>query len=340
MNDKEKTKEELLQELSTMHCRIAELEESETERRHADEILSLVLKETSALTGEEFMRSLVRHLASILKIRFAIVGALIGATGDKIQTHAVWAGENFVGNFVYDLKGTPCNEVVGKTACFYPNGVQKLFPDDHMLIEMMVESYFGVPLFNSSGCPIGILIVMDNKPMGDISAIEPRLTVFASRAGAELNRKHAEEKLKNEKDYLEKLHNSLGEAVFTVKMPERVVEFVNPSVELIFGYRFEECIGQKTDIFYPEGGFADFGRKLKAAIENGDELLRTECSLRRKNGEVFPAGITMTLCRENGEVTKVISIIQDITERKRLEQDGLKAQKLESIGVLARGYSP
>ncbi len=126
--------------------------------------------------------------------------------------------------------------------------------------------------------------------------------------------------IKDEKEYLETLHNALGEAIFTVALPERVVEFVNTSVEAIFGYRPEECIGKSTGIFYPEGGAADFGRKMKVAMENGDEFLRTEHNLKRKDGEVFPAGITTTLFREEGEVTKVISIVRDISKRKQAEE--------------------
>ena len=42
-------------------------------------------------------------------------------------------------------------------------------------------------------------------------------------------RKQIENELKKEKKYLEKLLNSLGEAIFTVKMPERIIQAVNDS---------------------------------------------------------------------------------------------------------------
>ncbi len=76
MKGKEKTKEELLQELSSMRGRIAELEVSESKLSRTEEMLHLVAKGTSALTGGDFMRSLVRHLALALNIRFAFVGEL------------------------------------------------------------------------------------------------------------------------------------------------------------------------------------------------------------------------------------------------------------------------
>ncbi len=152
-------------------------------------------------------------------------------------------------------------------------------------------------------------------------------------------RKRVEEELNAERTYLEKLNNSLGEAVFTVKMPERTIEFVNSSVEQMFGYSAQECIGQKTTMFYPEEGYDSFGEKLDTAVEHEVDILRTEYELKRKNGQVFPAEIATTFLKEGSEVTKVISIIRDITERKKMEEERLNIQKLESLGVLAGGIA-
>ena len=133
-------------------------------------------------------------------------------------------------------------------------------------------------------------------------------------------RKRVEEILRDERGYLEKLHNSLGEAVFIVKMPERTIEFANPSVESIFGYSSEECVGRNTSMIHVKGGYEEFGGKLKAAMEGGEELVRTEQRLKRKSGEEFPAGITTTFFKEGGEVTRVISLMRDISEVKRYQQ--------------------
>jgi len=132
--------------------------------------------------------------------------------------------------------------------------------------------------------------------------------------------KKTEEGLRKGKNFLEKLTNSLGEAIFSVKIPERVVEFVNPAVETIFGYTPEECLDKKTDIFYSsQEGFLDFGRKFRQAIEQEQEIVTAEQQLKRKNGEVFPSEITTTFFRQDGKVVKVISIIRDISERKQTE---------------------
>jgi len=133
-------------------------------------------------------------------------------------------------------------------------------------------------------------------------------------------RKQAEEALRASRDYLEKLTNSMWDAVFSVKMPERVIEWANDSFRLI-GYEPSECIGKDTAFLYADKDeFLDFGNKLKDAMAAGKDVLHADQLMKRKNGETFPVEITVTFHRENDEVVSVTSIVRDITERKQLEE--------------------
>ncbi len=141
------------------------------------------------------------------------------------------------------------------------------------------------------------------------------------------DRKKAEEAAREGRDYLEKLTNSMWDAVFSVKMPERVIEWANDSFRLA-GYEPEDCVGSTTEFLYPDRKeYIDFGNKLKKTIEAGEDVLHAEQILRRKNGETFPAEITTTIFREKGEITKVTSIVRDITKRKRSEEKLLEYQE-------------
>lgn len=135
-------------------------------------------------------------------------------------------------------------------------------------------------------------------------------------------RKSMEKELQDRNRYIEQLNNTLADAIFTVKLPEREIDYVNDAILRIFGYHSEECIGQQTAMFYPdEAGYLDFGRKLEKTIKSGSKVLRTEQPLARKNGEIFPAEIATTFLRDDTEqIVKVISIIRDITRRKKTEE--------------------
>lgn len=133
-------------------------------------------------------------------------------------------------------------------------------------------------------------------------------------------RKQIEQQLTKSYEYLEKLNNSLQEVIFTVKLPERTIEYTNNSIERVFGYTCEECIGKTTIFLYPSlNEYYSFGNKLNSAIDRGDNTLNTEHTFMRKNGEIFSAEVTTTLLMENDKSTEVISVLRDVTQRKNEE---------------------
>lgn len=129
---------------------------------------------------------------------------------------------------------------------------------------------------------------------------------------------HHEEALRKQGDYLQKLNDSLGDAVFTVNVHKRRVEYVNPAVERVFGYSVAECIGLDTKRFYmDESGYLDYSRKIRESIANGAPCLQSQLILKRKSGEPFNAEITTSFLKEGNQVIQTINIIRDITHREK-----------------------
>lgn len=162
--------------------------------------------------------------------------------------------------------------------------------------------------------------------------VQKEFSVFAKDV---TYRKQMEDALKRSWDYLENLNNSLGDAIFTVNMPEQTIEYVNRAVEHIFGYTIDECIGKNTNMFFStKAQYVDYSDQLQDTFTRRQEILRTEQLLKRKSGERFTAEITTTFLDEENRLVGIISIVRDITERKQmeiaLEQERLSlAQKVE-----------
>jgi len=124
-----------------------------------------------------------------------------------------------------------------------------------------------------------------------------------------------------EKEYLQQLHSSVGEAIFAVKIPERTIEYVNPAIKKVFGYSSRECIGKPTEIIYQSRqDFLNFGKLVTKAIQRNKRILNMEFELKRKNGEVFPAEITTSFIKNNNKILSAVSIVKDITQRKQAEE--------------------
>jgi PAS domain S-box-containing protein len=133
-------------------------------------------------------------------------------------------------------------------------------------------------------------------------------------------RKQMEDALKKSWDYLENLNNSLGDAIFTIDMPEQRIQYVNRAVEHLFGYSIDDCIGRSIRMFFSDKRhYADFSKQLRKAFGQQQEILRLEQLVRKKDGDLFTAEITTTFLQEEGELSGVIIIVRDVTERKAMQ---------------------
>jgi formate hydrogenlyase transcriptional activator len=161
-----------------------------------DETFYHITEGIAAATGEEFFRSLVRHLAEALQVRYTFVTECTDQSRTRVRALAFWDGAGFAQEIEYSLRGTPCEKVIEGNVCAYPGRLQLLFPADKDLATLGAESFAGVPLPDHQGKVLGHLVVMDNRPrvFGDT---ELRiLRIFATRAGAELERMRADRAVK------------------------------------------------------------------------------------------------------------------------------------------------
>src|SRR5712691_6092870 len=201
------------------------------ERRRAEEMLRAVAEGTASVTGEDFLASLVRHLAAALEVRYAFVARCINDTKSRAQTLAFWQGDRLGANFTYDVAETPCFHVLDGTVCHYAENVRAIFPHDQDLSDLGTESYIGFPILNAASQVIGHLAVLDDQPMPEDARGMAVLQIFAARAGAELERLQAEEHLRRALAEVETLKNRLQ------------VENVYLQEEIRQAHNFEEMVG-------------------------------------------------------------------------------------------------
>ncbi len=116
------------------------------------------------------------------------------------------------------------------------------------------------------------------------------------------------------------------------------IEYVNPAFERVTGYAMEEVIGQNPSILKSGITPTELYQSMWLTISKG-EVWRGEICNRKKNGELFWELGTVSPVRNNdGVITNYISIKEDITERKKNEDELQRyRQQLEEL-VEARTY--
>lgn len=167
-----------------------------SERKQKENALRLIVEGTAAVTGNTFMHTSVRYLAEVLQVRYASISESIDSTHQKVRILAFWQGETWIEHQEYLVPETPRQAVLNsQKICYYSQHLQSLFPKDIDLVKLKAESYIGVPLVDE-GYVLGLLSVLDVKPM----VFDPEkisiLKIFAARAAAELKRQKVEQVLR------------------------------------------------------------------------------------------------------------------------------------------------
>ncbi|RJQ46951.1 MAG: response regulator [Nitrospiraceae bacterium] len=309
-----------------------------SEQKKYEEILRHIAEELSAETGEAFFHSLVTFLAQTLGTEYAFIGELSTEKTNTVKTIAVFASEQITDNFEYDLAHTPCEHVVGKSPCTFPSNVQQQFPEDHMLTDMEIESYIGTPLFDSGKHPIGILVALDSKPLADAKFAESLLSVLASRSAAELERRKYEKKLNESETKYRMLFENANDAIYLIN-PEttRIVDCNTKSAEMDC-YAVGELKKMTAKDLHPEQEWAILPAIFREVAEKGFSNNITGLHHKRKDGKIVPIEVNASMVDIGGKLFN-LSIVRDISERKKLEDQLIHAQRMEAIGQLAGGIA-
>jgi PAS domain S-box-containing protein len=106
------------------------------------------------------------------------------------------------------------------------------------------------------------------------------------------------------------------------------IVLVNGGTETIFGYRRDELLGQMVEILMPQRYseiHAHHRSEYNLAPHRRLMGLGLDLIGRRKNGEEFPVEVGLSPV-ETDSGTVIISMVHDITERKRLEADATQSE--------------
>ncbi len=167
-----------------------------TEEKRAQAAIQLIASGVSASTGAGFFQQLVNSLAQLFHAEFAYVGVIDEHDPTYISSLAVSRRGEPARAFSYSIPGTPCEITLREGSGTFPRDVARQFPQVGSLAEYNIEGYVGTPFFDADGKPLGVMAVIDNRPMEYDDKLREILEIFAARAGAELRRLQAEKHIR------------------------------------------------------------------------------------------------------------------------------------------------
>jgi len=145
-------------------------------------------------------------------------------------------------------------------------------------------------------------------------------------------RKSAEDRILEQARLLDLAHD----AIVVRKLDDTIV-YWNESAQRIYGWTAEEALGRNMNELLQED--PSKAAESKRAVMLNDEW-NGELNHATKSGEQVLVETRLTLVRNRGgEPKSILAINTDITARKKMEAQLLRAQRMDSIGTLASGIA-
>ncbi len=298
-------------------------------RKMEEELLRTISENTSSVTGADYFRELTKFITITLNVRYSMVVSCSNDEITKLRMLSYVDRQEVLENFEYDTKGTPCEIVMQGKDFFCADKLEETFPR-----EKGIKSWVAVPIYSpSSGKVIGNIAAFDNIPMANEQNQVAILRIFAARAGSEIDRIKAEERLKIANTELKVLLKE-SEQRYRDLFEEAPIAYVHEGLDSkfikanraalrILGVRPDEVLETYGKSLAPNT--PDAQRRLTEAFDSigrGTDTSGVVLELRRKdNGK--PIWIQWWSNPDvGGQFTRTMFI--DITDKVLMEQEQAK----------------
>jgi len=169
--------------------------------------------------------------------------------------------------------------------------------------------------------------VLKQRPARLVQAIHRALEEAEERT----KRHHAEERVREQAALLDKAQD----AIHVLDMEERV-RYWNRSSGRVYGWTAEEALDRKLNELLSTDAFCQLSPVKDQVLVSGEwvgELRQTT-----KGGSSVIVESRWTLVRDDhGEPSSMLVISTDVTEKRQIEAQFLRTQRMETIGALAGG---
>ena len=157
------------------------------------------------------------------------------------------------------------------------------------------------------------------------------------RLYGQLHQKAAE--LDRMRQFSENIIESLGDGLAVVDLDGRVVRW-NAGLERLYGIPRDRAVGEHLETLF-DAPFVDRLRQANEATPSGAVLYRIPLLSRHEDGRrrQLVNVATAPLLTPDGSTSGMMVIVEDITERVRLEEQLQISEKMASVGLLAAGVA-
>ncbi|WP_371803268.1 PAS domain S-box protein [Candidatus Lokiarchaeum ossiferum] len=249
----------------------------------------------------------------------------IGISDDK--GNLVYLNEAFIETLGYDLQDIPTEQKWMELA--YPNNeYRRTIPTEGNY----QNTDFSASRIREVTCKDGshkIIVFRDVK-------IEDGYEVTVGYDITE--QKKIEQIIRDQQKEFRAIVEDASDMIIRVDM-KRIITSINPACAKILGYSFNEMIGHDFRDFVPTEFHPIMDMHGDKKIFGNSQSTLYEIELLKKDETTILVEMNSRILKRDGEPIGIQAIVRDITERKKIDEERIRQQKLESINLLAGGIA-
>ncbi len=226
-------------------------------------------------------------------------------------------------------------------------GYTLLSSEPVIVYDLRTETRFsGPPLLHDHGVVSGMSVIIQGQkqPFGVLGVHTTRLREFtqddinflqaiANVLATTIERRWAEQKIHEQAALLDITTDAI-----IVRSLQQQILFWNQGAERLYGFSAVEAIGKNANELFGQEILSQLKEAEKTVIECGS--WQGELRKLTKSGKEVIVASRLTLMRDEAKQPKsILAVDTDITDKKQLEAQFLRAQRLESLGTLASGIA-
>ena len=308
-----------------------------TDHKRIENALQKISQSDPAPGSIGFLRTLVKDLCQAVNVPYAILADLENPAQPHSRTVAVLANGTYLENFVWTPPHVLLEDLLKVKGCAWNTVSIPLFPPTSVLSLWQVTSYMVTALRGQTGEIIGLLLVLSPKPIANPHVAKSIVQLFAGRAASELQRKKSEDALRDSEQRYRGIVENAYDLIIEISNKGEC-QYVSPNCQAVLGYDSADLLGKSYfDFVHPEER-QTLTESLHTQIGSLQEM-DMECRIQTKQGEWRWFQSHIHPFRTSVGIMKGVIVARDITEQKQVEEERLRAIKLESVGLLAGGIA-
>jgi PAS domain S-box-containing protein len=218
-------------------------------------------------------------------------------------------------------------------------GIDPRIPWKDAAIEWGLGSFVSLPLKSDASNVFGVLHVYSGRENGFSPEDIGDLETFADQCVVAILSSKQVEELRDAHQRLAFHVNRMPLAYIVWDKDFHVVEW-NPAAERIFGWKAEEAVGKHPHGLIVAADSTPHVDKVWAKLLGGDEASYSlNTNIRSDGKKITCEWFNAPLRDASGNVTGVLSMVHDVTEKTQLERQLQSAQRMEAVGTLAGGIA-